>query len=127
MVQGSMKFTGPDRPVTEEITRTFDVQANFVSGTGEGNKFADVISKKGKVTIKNRKNLDIKCKIEHNLQGHITKSEPAPKERIERPSRSYRDLNPVSKLTWEVSVPAKSLAEIQIEYDIKMYQIENKK
>merc|ERR1712112_636636 len=143
MVQGSMKFTSPDRPVNVEITRTFDVQAIYVvetekerrteqisktdSWTGEGNKYADVISKKGKVTIKNRKNLDIKCKIEHNLQGHITESVPAPKEQIERPSRSYRDLNPVSKLTWEVSVPAESQAEINIEYDIKMYQMETKK
>jgi len=143
MVQGTMKFTSPDRPVTVEITRTFDVQANYVietgkerrteqisktdSWTGEGNKYADVISKKGKVTIKNGKNMDIKCKIEHNLQGHVTKSEPAPKEQIERPSRSYRDLNPVSKLTWEVSVPAESQVEINIEYDIKMYQMETKK
>ena len=39
-----------------------------VSWTGSGKKYVDVVTKKGKLTIKNPKPTAIKCKIEHNLQ-----------------------------------------------------------
>ena len=39
-----------------------------VSWTGAGKKYVDVVSKKGKLTIKNPKPTAIKCKIEHALQ-----------------------------------------------------------
>ena len=39
-----------------------------VSWTGAGKKYVDVVTKKGKLTIKNPKPTAIKCKIEHNLQ-----------------------------------------------------------
>jgi len=138
MVQAMMKFTGPGKPVTVELTRTFDVQANFVietgkerkseqiskavTWTGQGKKYADVISKKGKMSIKNHKKTAIKCKIEHTLEGHLTNSDPTPKEAIERPSRSHMELNPTSKMTWEISVPAEGVAELNIQYDVKVWQ-----
>ena len=52
--------TGKERK-TEQMSKA-------VSWTGQGKRFADVISKKGKVTIKNQKKSAIKCKIEHSLQ-----------------------------------------------------------
>ena len=39
-----------------------------VSWTGAGKKYVDVVTKKGKLTIKNPKTTAIKCKIEHALQ-----------------------------------------------------------
>ena len=39
-----------------------------VSWTGAGKKYVDVVTKKGKLTIKNPKPTAIKCKIEHALQ-----------------------------------------------------------
>ena len=39
-----------------------------VSWTGAGKKYVDVVTKKGKLTIKNPKATAIKCKIEHALQ-----------------------------------------------------------
>ena len=39
-----------------------------VSWTGAGKKYMDVVTKKGKLTIKNPKATAIKCKIEHALQ-----------------------------------------------------------
>ena len=39
-----------------------------VSWTGAGKKYVDVVTKKGKLSIKNPKATAIKCKIEHNLQ-----------------------------------------------------------
>ena len=39
-----------------------------VSWTGAGKKYVDVVTKKGKLTIKNPKATSIKCKIEHALQ-----------------------------------------------------------
>jgi hypothetical protein len=84
MVQAMMKFTGPEKPIIVEITRAMDVQATYsvetckekktelwsaaVSWTGAGKKYVDVVTKKGKLTIKNPKATAIKCKIEHALQ-----------------------------------------------------------
>ena len=39
-----------------------------VSWTGAGKKYVDVVTKKGKLTIRNPKATAIKCKIEHALQ-----------------------------------------------------------
>ena len=39
-----------------------------VSWTGAGKKYVDVVTKKGKLTIKNPKATAIKCKIEHALK-----------------------------------------------------------
>ena len=39
-----------------------------VSWTGAGKEYVDVVTKKGKLTIKNPKPTAIKCKIEHALQ-----------------------------------------------------------
>ena len=39
-----------------------------VSWTGAGKKYVDIVTKKGKLTIKNPKATAIKCKIEHALQ-----------------------------------------------------------
>jgi len=137
MVQAMMKFTGPEKPIIVEITRAMDVQATYsvetckekktelwsaaVSWTGAGKKYVDVVTKKGKLTIKNPKATAIKCKIEHALQGHLEKSEPAVKEETERPSHG-QELNPTSKLLWELEVPAEGSAELNIEYGVKMWK-----
>jgi hypothetical protein len=137
MVQAMMKFTGPEKPIIVEITRAMDVQATYsvetckekktelwsaaVSWTGAGKKYVDVVTKKGKLVIKNPKATAIKCKIEHALQGHLEKSEPAVKEETERPSHG-QELNPTSKLLWELEVPAEGSAELNIEYGVKMWK-----
>merc|ERR1712130_810155 len=137
MVQAMMKFTGPEKPIIVEITRAMDVQATYsvetckekktelwsaaVSWTGAGKKYVDVVTKKGKLTIKNPKATAIKCKIEHALQGHLEKSKPAVKEVTERPSHG-QELNPTSKLLWELEVPAEGSAELSIEYGVKMWK-----
>ena len=110
-----------------------------MSWTGAGKKYVDVVSKKGKLTIKNPKPTAIKCKIEHALQvivgslfkveiynvccaqGHLEKSQPAVKEVTERPSHGQQ-LNPTSKLLWELQVPAEGSAELNIEYGVKMWK-----
>merc|ERR1711971_1254493 len=137
MVQAMMKFTGPEKPIIVEITRAMDVQATYsvetskdkktelwsaaVSWTGAGKKYVDVAIKKGKLTIRNPKATAIKCKIEHALQGHLKKSKPAVKEETERPSHGQQ-LNPTSKLLWELQVPAEGSAELNIEYGVKMWK-----
>merc|ERR1719186_1415607 len=71
LVQAMMKFTAPEKPVTVEITRSFEVKASFVIETGKerktellskannwtgwGKKYVDIISKKGIVSINNSK------------------------------------------------------------------------
>merc|ERR1719219_1198074 len=136
MVQAMMKFSGPDKPIIIEITRAMDVRATYtvetskekktelwsaaVSWTGAGKKYVDVVTKKGKLTIKNPKATAIKCKIEHALQGHLEKSKPAVKEVTERPSHG-QELNPTSKMLWELEVPADGSAELNIEYGVKMW------
>ena len=117
-----------------------------MSWTGAGKKYVDVVTKKGKLTIKNPKATAIKCKIEHALQvglisqffsiprpkiisvtisccpqGHLEKSKPAVKEVTERPSHG-QELNPTSKLLWELEVPAEGSAELNIEYGVKMWK-----
>jgi len=137
MVQAMMKFTGPEKPIIVEITRAMDVQATYsvetskekktelwsaaVSWTGAGKKYVDVVTKKGKLTIKNPKPTAIKCKIEHNLKGHLEKSKPAVKEVTERPSHG-QELNPTSKLLWELEVPAEGSAELSIDYGVKLWK-----
>ena len=54
-------------------------------------------------------------------QGHLGKSKPAVKEVTERPSHG-QELNPTSKLLWELEVPAEGSAELNIEYGIKMWK-----
>merc|ERR1719500_442556 len=121
MVQAMMKFTGPEKHIIVEITRAMDVQATYSVETSKGKKYVDVVTKKGKLTIKNPKATAIKCKIEHALQGHLKKSKPAVKEETERPSHG-QELNPTSKLLWELEVPAEGSAELNIEYGVKMWK-----
>ena len=96
----------------------------------------DVVTKKGKLTIRNPKATSIKCeivyalrvslilflfarvKINNNSQGHLEKSKPAAKEATEGPSTG-QELNPISKLLWELEVPAGGLAELTFEYGVK--------
>ena len=117
-----------------------------MSWTGAGKKYVDVVTKKGKLTIKNPKTTAIKCKIEHALQvwldlsilqyfrtkddiyqhifcpqGHLEKSTPSVKEVTERPSHG-QELNPTSNLLWELEVPAEGSAELNIEYGVKMWK-----
>ena len=54
-------------------------------------------------------------------QGHLEKSQPAVKEVTERPSHGQQ-LNPTSKLLWELQVPAEGSAELNIEYGVKMWK-----
>ena len=55
------------------------------------------------------------------LQGHLENSKPAVKEVTERPSHR-QELNPTSKLLWELEVPAEGSAELNIKYGIKMWK-----
>ena len=48
--------------------RKTELISKAVSWTGAGKKYVDVITKKGKLTVKNSKKTPINCKIEHLLQ-----------------------------------------------------------
>merc|ERR1719361_912416 len=112
LVQGLMKFTGPDKIATIEITKALDVEGKFVIET----------SKERKVEAKKKK---IKCKVDHLLYGQLEKSDPSPMEVTERHnSRVYgpqqnTDLNNTAKYVWEIKVPAKGKAELVFSYHIK--------
>merc|ERR1711892_63385 len=81
MVQGMMKFTGPAKNATIEITKTMDVQGKFVIETlkerktevinesmeGKHKQYVDLIKKVAKVIIVNSKDEEIKCKIDYHL------------------------------------------------------------
>ena len=54
-------------------------------------------------------------------QGHLEKSKPAVKEATEGPSQG-QELNPISKLLWELEVPAEGSAELNIEYGVKAWK-----
>ena len=54
-------------------------------------------------------------------QGHLEKSKPAVKEATEGPSQG-QELNPISKLLWELKVPAEGSAELNIEYGVKAWK-----
>ena len=96
MVQAMLKFSPPERPVIVEISKSQDVQAKFVvetggerktemiskavSWTGAGKKYVDIIckilTKKGKLTVKNPKTTAINCKIEHVLKVSVSWKSP---------------------------------------------------
>ena len=148
LVQGELKFTGPDQKVTVDITKSLDVQARIYEDTEKerktelvtegaklgtfdsGKRYAEVIEKTGRVIIKNNKECDIKCKVEHNLFGHIISSTPDPKESNEKRTGNMfnSNLNPTTRLVWEISVPGKGQAEIRFKYCIKeLIKDQNKK
>ena len=136
MVQGMMKFTGPAKNATIEITRTMDVESKFVIetmkerktevinegtgifGTASKKQYVDSIQKSAKVVIKNSKDVEIKCKIEHHLYGHLEESKPDFKEKAERQS-NHHGLNPTTKYAWEIQVPAGGKAEINFKFCVK--------
>ena len=62
-------------------------------------------------------------RIRQNIlsQGHLDKSKPAVKEVTERPCHG-QELNPVSKMLWELEVPAEGSAELIINYAVKMWK-----
>jgi len=138
MVQSMMKHTNPYKKVTVELTQTFDILANYIIKTGkdkrtelwsravkddgEGRRYVDIIKKEGKMVIQNKKKSAIKCKIEYLLQGHFIKSTPILKKMVERPSGNHRELNPSRKMTWEMTVPANGKAELNIHYEVKVFQ-----
>merc|ERR1712123_178385 len=136
MVQGIMKYTGPAMKATIEITRTMDVEGKFVVETKErktevineaegsgvfGNtkkQYVDSVQKVGKVSIRNSKAEEIKCRVEHQLYGHLGESTPVFKDKTERQS-NHHGLNPTTKYTWEVTVPASGRTEISFQYQVK--------
>jgi hypothetical protein len=132
LVQGLMKFTGPNKIATVEITKALDVEGKFVIETSKERKVEAkkkvkdeeyelvCIQKAGTVTITNLKNEEVKCKIDHLLYGHLEKSEPAHMEVTERQA-GHHDLNPTAKYVWQVKVPAKGKAELVFTYCIKQW------
>ena len=137
LVQGLMKFTGPNKIATIEITKALDVEGKFVIETSKDrtveakkkmhNDDYELVSvqKTGTVVISNTKKEEIKCKVDHLLYGQLEKSDPSPMEVTERHnSRVYShqqntDLNNTAKYVWEIKVPAKGKAELVFTYHIK--------
>jgi hypothetical protein len=141
MVQGMMKYTSPAKNATIEITRTMEVDGKFVVETNKERKtevineattfertglqsgtckkqYVDSIEKSAKVVIKNAKDVEIKCKIEHQLFGHLEESTPDFKEKTEHQS-NHQGLNPTTKYAWEITVPASGKAELNFKYCVK--------
>jgi len=132
LVQGNMKFTIPGKNATIEITKTMDVEGKFgvetkerkteVISEAEGmfntgkKQYVDVIKKVAKVLIKNTKDEEIKCKVEYQMFGHLNESTPDFKDKIEV---NHHGLNPTTKYTWEVMVPAKEKIEINFQFCVK--------
>ena len=132
LVQGLMKFTGPNKIATVEITKALDVEGKFVLETSKERKVEakkkvkdDVhelvcIQKTGTVTITNLKDEEVKCKIDHLLYGQLEKSEPSHMEVTER-NVGHHDLNPTAKYVWQVKVPPKGKAELVFTFVIKQW------
>jgi hypothetical protein len=136
MVQGMMKFTNPAKNATIEITRTMDVEGKFVVETkerktevineaggtgmfGTGKKqYVDITQKSATVSIENYKDEEIKCKIEYQLYGHLEESTPVFKDKTER-QNNHHGLNPTTKYTWEVTVPANRKTDISFQFCVK--------
>merc|ERR1719483_1018025 len=136
LVQATMKYTGPAKNATIEITRSMDVESKFVVetmkerktetinigtevfGTVDKKQYLDSIQKNAKVVIKNSKDVEIKCKIEHQLYGHLEESTPEVKDKTERQS-NHQDLNPTTKYVWEIQVPANGKEELNFKFCIK--------
>jgi len=133
LVQGLMKFTGPNKIATVEITKALDVEGKFVIETSKERKVEAkkkvkddehelvCIKKTGTVTITNLKDEEVKCKIDHLLYGQLEKSEPSHMEVTER-NVGHHDLNPTAKYVWQVKAPAKGKAELVFTYVIKQWQ-----
>merc|ERR1719412_1030516 len=130
LVQGLMKFTGPNKTATVEITKALDVEGKFVIETSkertveakkkikEDDYELVCIKKTGTVTITNMKNEEVKCKIDHLLYGHLEKSEPSHTEVTERQT-GHQDLNPTAKYVWQVKAPARGKVELVFTFCIK--------
>ena len=123
LVQGLMKFTGPNKIATVEITKALDIEGKFVLETSKERKVkakkkVKCIQKTGTVTITNLKDEEVKCKIDHLLYGHLEKSEPSYMEVTER-NVGHHDLNPTAKYVWQVKVPPKGKAELVFTFVIK--------
>ena len=59
-----------------------------------------------------------KSKIEHQLYGHLEESAPVFKDIKERQS-NHHGLNPTTKNTWEVTVPAGGKKEVSFQFGVK--------
>ena len=120
LVQGLMKFTGPNKIATVETTKAFDVEGKFVIETSKERKFEVIkkVRKTGTVTITNLKDEEINCKIDHLLYGKLEKSEPSHMEVTER-NDGHHDFNPAAKYVWLIKVPAKGKAELLFTYVLK--------
>ena len=120
LVQSLMKFTGPNKIATVEITKALDVEGKFVLTTSKErkiefkNKNKDelvCIEKTGSVTITNLKDEEVDCKIDYLLHGQLQKSEPPHIEATEVNDGGI-DQNPTTKYVWQVKVPPKGKAEL---------------
>ena len=128
-----MKFTGPNKIATVEITKALDVEGKFVIETSKERKVEAkkkvkddehqlvCIQKTGTVTITNLKDEEVKCKIDHLLYGQLEKSEPSHLEVTER-NVGHHDLNPTAKYVWQITAPAKGKAELVFTYVIKQWE-----
>ena len=142
LVQGLMKFTGPNKIATVELTKAHDVEGKFEIGfTRErkvestkmiGSKKLELksIEKTGWLTIFNHRNEEIDCKVDYLLYGHLDESKPICAEVTEQqagyhiPHLPYstpynRHLNPIAKYVWQLKAPAKGKAELSFTYFIK--------
>ena len=120
LVQGLMKFTGPNKIATVETTKAFDVEGKLVIETSKERKFEVIkkVRKTGPVTITNLKDEEVNCKIDHLLYGKLEKSEPSHMEVTER-NDGHHDFNPAAKYVWLIKVPAKGKAELVFTYVLK--------
>ena len=147
LVQGELKFTGPGQKVTVDITKSLDVQARFYEETmkerktelvtegakigafDSGKRYAEVIEKTGHVVIRNNKDCEIKCMIEHNLFGHFQSSTREPKENNEKRTGNMfnNNLNATARFVWEIMIPGKGQGELSFSFCIKqLIKEENK-
>ena len=125
-----MKYTGPSKTATVEITKALDVEGKYVVESSKERKVEakkkikdddyELVSvqKTSTVKITNLKNEEVKCKIDYLLYGHLEESNPRYVEVTERQT-GHHDLNPTAKYVWEIKAPAKGKAELIFKYSIK--------
>jgi len=94
-----------------------EAEGSVVFGTTK-KQYVDSVQKVGKVSIRNSKAEEIKCRVEHQLYGHLGESTPVFKDKTEQQS-NHHGLNPTTKYTWEVTVPASGRTEISFQYQVK--------
>ena len=131
LVQSLMKFTGPNKIATVEITKALDVEGKFVLTTSKERKVESknknkgelvCIEKTGSFTITNLKNEEVECKIDYLLHGQLQKSNPPHIEATEVNDGGI-DQNPITKYVWQVKVPPKDKAELIFIFTIKEWDV----